>query len=59
MNPHPIIFPKLIALYNKEPRAYYDYMNRWMTRGQAKEILVIIYEWTKREGYNGEYLNEE
>lgn len=57
MNPNPIIFPKLISLYNEHPRLYYEYLERlWCTRGQAKEIKNAIQKWIEETNYHT-YLN--
>lgn len=49
MNAHPVIFPKLIALFNKNRDLYYDYLNKYYCdEWEAADILKQIREWDKR-----------
>lgn len=58
MNPHPIIFPKLIRLYNENPQAYYGYLGKlWVHREEANHLLKIIQVWIEETNYT-EYLND-
>ena len=57
VNPHFSIFPRLIDLYNKHPRYYYQYLGEWMTRGEARQIKLILIKWIEETNYPV-YLNE-
>jgi hypothetical protein len=45
-NVHPSVYPKLIALWNKGPRHYRDYLCGWgFTHGECEKILDKLREW--------------
>lgn len=52
MNPNPVIFPKLITLYNQDARDYYKFLRKlWMQEEQANELLLIIRNWIEKTNY--------
>lgn len=57
MNPHPIIFPKLIQLWNEHPAKYHQHLNWFMGRGEREQLLEIIRNWIKETNHET-YLNE-
>ena len=58
VNPNPLIFPKLIELWNKSPTEYYRFLDRWgICVDGADMILEIIQKWVEERDYNI-FLNE-
>lgn len=58
MNLHTSIFPKLIDLFNRSPKKYYDYLYSFcFSRKEAKEILTIVNNWIIETNYHT-YLND-
>ncbi len=59
MNVNSLIFPKIIELWNKTPKDYYEWAGNFLPIKEQAELIGIVHEWTKQDNYDGEYLNEE
>lgn len=52
INPHPIIFPKLIRIWNNSPEEYYNYIcSLGGDNEYAHELIQYIHNWIEKTNY--------